>query len=71
MYQYSVITIADIIRMVILYFKVVDFDGVFKDLVLDLFNGDVFAVYQLQTVTGAEVNSFHPAAVGFVTLFLI
>ena len=42
-----IVIAADIIRVVVLYLKVVDFDGAFKDFMLDLLDGDIFTVDEL------------------------
>ena len=59
MHQYT--GFGHIISMVILNMEVVDFDRRLQNLMLDLFNNDIFAVDQNQNITGTEVNCLCPA----------
>ena len=61
-----IVIAADIIGVVVLYLKVVDLDWAFQYLVLDLLDGDIFAVDELEPVARAEVYRTDPAAVGGV-----
>ena len=54
----------NIISMVILNMEVVDFDRRLQNLMLDLFNNDIFAVDQNQNITGTESYCICPTLYG-------
>ena len=56
-----IVIAADIIGVVVLYLKVVDLDGAFQYLVLDLFDYNVLSIEQLQPVACAEIYRTDPA----------
>ena len=50
--------------MIIFNLEVVDGDGCFEDLVLDLFNNNIFTVDQNQNITGTESYRIRPTPYG-------
>ncbi len=59
MHQYA--CIGDIIGMVILDLEVIDLNGAFQNLVLDLLDYNIFTVDQYLNITGAELTGIGPA----------
>ena len=59
MHQYPII--GYIIGMIVLDLKVIDLDGAFEQLMLDLFHDGIFAVDQDENVTRTEVRCIRPA----------
>ena len=59
MHQHPII--GYIIGMIVLDLEVIDLDGAFEQLVLDLFDDNIFAVDTDENVTRAEVRCIRPA----------
>ena len=59
MHQHPII--GYIIGMIILDLEVIDLDGAFEQLMLDLFDNDIFTVDEDEDVTRAEVRRIRPA----------
>lgn len=64
MHQHTVVR--NIIGMIILDLEVIDLDRAFEQLMLDLFDNDIFAIDEDENVTGAEVRRVRPALGGTV-----
>jgi len=60
MHQHT-IAVTDEVCMEVLNLKVINLDGSFKYLVLDLFNYNVFTVKRYKYISGAKLTSSYPA----------
>ena len=65
-YQNRFVVAAHIVGMIVRDAEVIHLDWAFQYLVLDLLDGDIFAVDELEPVACAEVYRTDPAAVGGV-----